>query len=102
MFALLVELEAKADASETLETLLQAMLAASAGEPGTLLYCVHRVQQSHTRFALYELYRDEAAFAAHLQSAPIQQAMAQFDTLLQSPPRVTRCDQLWSTSAQPA
>ena len=38
-------------------------------EPGCLLYVVNRGAEDPRRFLLYEQYADEAAFAAHVETA---------------------------------
>ncbi|MFN8533179.1 MAG: antibiotic biosynthesis monooxygenase family protein [Dehalococcoidia bacterium] len=41
-------------------------------EPGCLQYVVHRSTEDPRRIFIYEQYRDEAAFQAHVKSAHVQ------------------------------
>lgn len=47
---------------------LAQMVEPSRSEPGNLAYQVHRDPEDPRRFVLYELYADEAAYAAHGES----------------------------------
>ena len=38
-------------------------------EPGVKLFLVHRALENSSQFLFYELFEDEAAFAAHQQTA---------------------------------
>ncbi|GAA4899935.1 putative quinol monooxygenase [Streptomonospora salina] len=42
------------------------------GEPGTLVYAVHRVEDKPLERYFYELYRDRAAFDAHEQQPHVK------------------------------
>ncbi len=89
MVLLLAELHARPDAAEAVQQQLQALVAATSAEPGAVIYSVYRDDADAQRFIVHELYRDEAARAAHLASAPLQAALAAFDQLLAAPPRLT-------------
>ena len=41
-------------------------------EPGCILYQVHQSQESPTDFMVYEVYRDQAAFDAHINTPYFQ------------------------------
>jgi quinol monooxygenase YgiN len=45
----------------------------SRGEPGCLMYIVHRHKDQPGRFFIYEQYRDDAALQAHRDSPHFQQ-----------------------------
>jgi len=94
MFALLVELTAQATALGELEGLLSELAAGAALEDGILAYAVNRQQEDSTRFVLYELYRDRAAWQAHIAREPVARALKRFEELLSVPPRVVSCDPL--------
>ena len=44
-----------------------------ANEPGTLTYLLYRSTADPTTFVVYEVYTDQAAFAAHGASEPMQE-----------------------------
>lgn len=98
MFLLLVELDAKPVFAGELERILRKLVDAARQEAGTLYYAVHRPQDHQHKFVLYELYKDRAAFDAHLQSELLQQALKQFDAMLETPPKLTFCDTISRTS----
>ena len=52
---------------------LRPLAEASRQEPGCLLYIVNRGVEDPRRFLLYEQYVDEAAFAAHTETAMFQE-----------------------------
>lgn len=89
MVLLLAELHAKPEAAEAVEQHLRALVASTSREPGSVIYSVYRDQANAQRFIVHELYRDEAARDAHLASAPLQAALAAFDSLLAAPPGLT-------------
>lgn len=92
MFLLLAELNARPEAAQEVEGMLQGLTEVARGEPGNLVYAVHRQQDNRAAFVLYELYRDRAACDAHLASEPVQRVLQRFDTLLAAPPRIVFCD----------
>jgi quinol monooxygenase YgiN len=94
---LFAELEAKPTFGKELEILLKGLVETTRQEPGCIHYAVHRDQASEVRFLVYEVYRDAAACQAHLDSAPIKQALGEFEKLLASPPRLVFCDILGAT-----
>jgi quinol monooxygenase YgiN len=57
------------------------MLAPSRGEAGNLRYDLWRDQADPNRFVLDELYRDDAALAAHRATAHFQDYLARINTL---------------------
>jgi len=62
----LVEMLAKPEAAEQVATLLDRNAAASRDEPGCRRFDVCADPAQPARRVLYEIYDDEAAFAAHL------------------------------------
>ncbi len=71
-FALAVTLVARDGESERVAKGLITLQAASREEPGCRLWIAHRSSDDRDRFFLYELYDDDAAFAAHRGSAQFQ------------------------------
>lgn len=51
--------------SDTVESMLRELRDASRKEPGVVQYEVGRSQEKPNVFALWEVYRDQAAFDAH-------------------------------------
>jgi len=60
--------EAKEGEAEAVANILRRMASAVASEPGTLLFWPHRSSTNDRLFFLYELFVDDAAFAAHQQT----------------------------------
>lgn len=98
MFLLLVELEVNPTFSGELENVLQSLVKLAEQESGTIYYAAHRSQERKNAFVLYELYKDRAAWDAHLQTEPVQKALRKFETILVAPPKLTFCDTISTTS----
>jgi quinol monooxygenase YgiN len=60
--------QAKAGEAEAVADILRRMANAVKSEPGTLLFWPHRSSADDRVFFLYELFTDDAAFAAHQQT----------------------------------
>jgi quinol monooxygenase YgiN len=66
MITVVATLKVKAGQEETLVAGMKKMIAhVRANEPGTRTYLLHRSTADPTKFLIYEVYADEAAFAAH-------------------------------------
>lgn len=63
---------AKPGEEERVEQLLRQVAAASAREPGCLLFWIHRLPAQPGRFFLYEQYVSEAAFQEHAASEHVR------------------------------
>jgi quinol monooxygenase YgiN len=66
--ALAATWEAKEGEAEAVADILRRMADAVTSEPGTLLFWPHRSSSNDRVFFLYELFADDAAFAAHQQT----------------------------------
>lgn len=77
--------EAKPDEVGALMEIIQRFLPQAQREPGVLAFQIHQSLTEPTKFFFYEVFRDEAAFGAHQQSA-------HFKTLIleQAIPRLAR------------
>jgi quinol monooxygenase YgiN len=64
-YVLSVTWVAKPGQEETVAGLLNSLAEASSQEPGCLQFTAHRALDDESRFLLYEVYRDEAAFEDH-------------------------------------
>ncbi|MBU8977808.1 MULTISPECIES: putative quinol monooxygenase [unclassified Lysobacter] len=76
-------LTAKPGQARALEELLRGMVAPSRAEPGNLRWDIWQDSAEPGRFVLDELYRDQAAVAAHRGTAHFQHYLAVIDTLAQ-------------------
>ncbi|HVN83834.1 MAG TPA: putative quinol monooxygenase [Candidatus Binatia bacterium] len=65
-----------------------------ANEPGTLTYVLNRSTSDPTKFVFYEVYQDQAAFAAHGGSAPMQEFFGAVGTLLDGRPEIHMYEEL--------
>jgi autoinducer 2-degrading protein len=68
MFVVMVRMEARPEKIQALVDLATFNAANSRKEPGNVRFDFARSADSPTRFALYEVYRDEDAFKAHQQT----------------------------------
>jgi quinol monooxygenase YgiN len=67
-------LKVKPGQEDALVAGMQKMIAhVKANEPGTLTYLLYRSAADPTKFLVYEVYTDQAAFAAHGASEPMQE-----------------------------
>ena len=66
--ALAATWEAKEGEGDAVAEILRRMAEAVRSEPGTLLFWPHRSPANERLFFLYELFADDAAFAAHQQT----------------------------------
>ena len=73
MLTVVAKLKVKADKAAAFEAQAEKMLAyVRTKEPGTLTYVCHRSTADPTVYLFYEVYRDQAAFAAHGGSPAMQ------------------------------
>ena len=70
--ALATTWEAKPGEAEAVAVILQQMAQGANSEPGTLVFWPHRSAANDHVFFLYELFADDAAFAAHQQTEHFQ------------------------------
>lgn len=61
--------EAKAEEAERVAEILRGFLPQAQSEPGVKLFLIGRAKDNPAQFLFYELFRDEAAFKAHQESA---------------------------------
>lgn len=100
MYAIFVTLDVKPD---RLEQFLAAGLADGRGsvrdEPGCFRFDVLKDQTNEHRFYLYEVYRDEAAFKAHMQTPHFQQWREATQDMFESDPTIVRMTSLFPSDA---
>jgi autoinducer 2-degrading protein len=68
MIVMVVSLDIRADGVDTFIEAIRANAAASVFEPGCIRFEVYREKADTPRFALFEIYRDQAAREAHWAS----------------------------------
>lgn len=61
--------EAKAEEADRVAEILRSFLPQAQSEPGVKLFLISRATDNPAQFLFYELFRDEAAFKAHQDSA---------------------------------
>lgn len=57
-------------------------------EPGVISYAVHQLMDRHGVFMNIEVYQDEAAFKAHLETPHVKAFIGMLDDLLANPLQV--------------
>jgi len=68
--------------AELLEVLRDLVDAAAAAEPGTLVYVMHEAADDPDVVVSYELFADEAALAAHRDSAVVAAVIPRLNALV--------------------
>ena len=61
--------ETKEGEADKVAAILDRFLPEAQGEEGTMLFLISRAKENPEQFLFYELFRDEAAFKAHQESA---------------------------------
>lgn len=74
-FVVAIMLEAKEGKAEQLAKLLADLAGPSNAEPGMKVFLPYRSPDDPKRFFIYELYRDEAAWSAHQETAHFKDAL---------------------------
>jgi len=95
VMTVIAKLKVKAGSEATFQQQANKMIThVKANEPGTLTYILHRSTADPTEFLFYEVYSDQAAFAAHGASEPMQQFFGAIGTLLDGRPEISMYDEL--------
>jgi quinol monooxygenase YgiN len=69
VYILIANVYSKKDKAEQLKEAGKELGRATSREPGCVHWTMHRRQDDPTTFVFYEIYRDEAAFKTHMESA---------------------------------
>jgi autoinducer 2-degrading protein len=85
MYAVIVRMEARPDKVEALVALATHNAAESRKEPGNLQFDFLRTVDNPLKFALVEVYRDEAAFKEHQKTAHYARWKNEIGDLLAQP-----------------
>jgi autoinducer 2-degrading protein len=92
MFALFVSVRVKPELRERfLAAIEDDSICSVRDEPGCLRFDVLQDQADPDRYYFYEVYRDEAAFQAHLETPHLARWRAAAEECLAEPSRATRC-----------
>jgi len=95
MLTVIATLKVKPGQEETLVAGMQKMIAhVQANEPGTLAYVLHRSTADPTTFVVYEVYADQAAFATHGSSQPMQEFFALAGGILDGRPDIAMYEEI--------
>jgi len=68
-FVVAITIEAKAGQGDAVAEILEGLVAPSMAEPGVKVFLPYRSAADPALFFLYELYSDEASWAAHQETA---------------------------------
>ena len=68
--------EAKEGQADRIADILSRFLPEAQREPGAKLFLISRARDNPAQFLFYELFRDEAAFKAHQESAHFKSCIA--------------------------
>ena len=91
----IAKLKVKSGSENLFEQEAQKLIAhVKANEPGTLTYTLNRSTSDPTTYVIYEIYADEAAFATHGGSAPMQEFFSAVGTLLDGRPEIRMYEEL--------
>lgn len=85
MYLVIVRAEALPEKVDTFIELASFNAKRSRKEPGNVRFDLLRSAESPNRFALYEVYKDEAAFKAHQETAHYARWKAEIGGLLAQP-----------------
>jgi quinol monooxygenase YgiN len=89
VLTVIAKLKVKSDKATAFEGEAQRMIAhVRANEPGTVTYVCHRSTADPTVYLFYEVYRDQAAFAAHGGSTAMQAFFAAMPGILDGRPEI--------------
>jgi quinol monooxygenase YgiN len=69
--------EAKVGQADKVAGILAGFLPEAQSEPGVKLFLIARAKDNPAQFLFYELFRDEAAFKAHQESAHFKSCIAE-------------------------
>lgn len=92
MQSILARLEAKQGSEAALEKILRTLAAATAGEPGAIVYEILRDSDQRRAFVVYERYADVRAKESHLASPHLETALREARPLLVAPLEIKSLD----------
>ncbi|HUE15758.1 MAG TPA: antibiotic biosynthesis monooxygenase [Planctomycetaceae bacterium] len=90
-----------ANEEKGLQALRDLCTAVEAKEPGVLIYLCHRSAKKRDELIFFEVYRDEAALAAHTKTPHFGKLLVAFGTLFRLPLEVTKLDRIGGFARMP-
>lgn len=95
MITVVATLNVKPGQEDALVAGMRKMIAhVEANEPGTRTYLVYRAMAKPTQFLVYEVYADQAAFAAHASSEPMQAFFQETGSILDGRPEIAMYEEI--------
>ncbi|MBI4514267.1 MAG: antibiotic biosynthesis monooxygenase [Deltaproteobacteria bacterium] len=95
MMTVIAKLKVQAGSEGAFRQAADKMIAhVKANEAGTPVYILHRSTGDPSEFMFYEVYADQAAFAAHGGSEAMQQFFGAVGGLLEGRPEITMWEEL--------
>ncbi|MDD2704001.1 MAG: putative quinol monooxygenase [Acidocella sp.] len=91
VFAILTAAEGKAD---PLRAALSTLVPETRKEPGCIQYTLHEASAAPGTFYVYEVYKDQAAVEAHMNSPYLQAVLAKAGPLLGNAPSIVPTKQI--------
>jgi quinol monooxygenase YgiN len=100
MLTVIAKLKVKADRTAAFEEEARKMIAhVAANEPGTRTYRCHRSTADPTVYVFYEVYDDQAAFAAHGGSPAMQAFFGAMRGIVDGRPEIEMYEAIGGTGA---
>ena len=97
MLTVVAKLKVKADKADAFEAEARKMIAhVRENEPGTLTYTLHKSTGDAGEYLFYEVYQDQAAFAAHGGSPAMQAFFGAMPGVLDGRPELTMYETIMS------
>ena len=95
MLTVIATLKVKPGQEDTLIAGMRKMIDhVQANEPGTVTYVLNRSTADPTTFVVYEVYADQAAFATHGSSQPMQEFFALAGGILDGRPDIAMYEEV--------
>lgn len=92
--AKIVSLRASHGRASALEKALRTLIVSTREEPGSVACLLHGSADDVGLFIVYERWRDEAAFAAHMATSHVANFLADADALLAEPAVISALEPL--------
>ena len=86
---LVARFKAKPGKEEEVRNILESVVEPTRAEEGCLFYHLHQVKEEKGHFLFYECFRNEDAFAIHVETPYIKGFLDRKDELLAEPPDIT-------------
>ena len=87
-FVVAINIEAKEGKADAVARILESLVVPTMAEPGVKLFLPYRAPDNDGRFFLFELYKNESAWAAHQETKHFKVAIAELVPLVARRERV--------------